>query len=197
MDQVSPGNSLVSEWKSCMSLVSILMKILTMFIQLFSHSVVSNSLRPHGLQHTRVLCSSPSPTVCLNSCPLSQWCHPVISSSVVPFSSCPQSFQVLESFPVSWLFASGGQSIAASASAIVLPMNIPLGLTSLISLNGLASDQTIGREHSSTHLQKIGLKIYWAWPCPPEQDPVFPTAIPSHQKAFTCLFSSFIKGQAE
>ena len=91
-------------------------------------------------------------------------------------------------------------SIGASASASVLTMNIqdwfPLELTSLISLNGLASDQTIGKEHSST-LQKIGLKIYWAWPCPAEQDPVFPTASPSHQKAFTCLFSSSIKGQAE
>ena len=99
---------------------------------------MSDSLRPHGLHHVRPPCPSQSPKVCSNSCPLSQWCQPTISSSVVPFSFCPQSFPASGSFPVSWLFTSGGQSIGASASASVLPMNnqglFPLGLTGLISL---------------------------------------------------------------
>ena len=97
---------------------------------------VSSSLRPHGPKHSRFPCSSLSPGVCLNSCPLNQWCHLTISSSVSPLSSCPQSFPASGSFPTSWLFLSGGQSIGISAS--VLPMNIqgwfPLGLTGLISL---------------------------------------------------------------
>jgi len=76
--------------------------------------------RPHGLQHARLPCPSLPPRVCSNSCPVSQWCHPIISSFVVPFSSCPQSFPASESFPMSWLFASGDQSIRASASAAVL-----------------------------------------------------------------------------
>ena len=100
---------------------------------LFSHSVVSGSLQHHGLQHAKLLCPSPSPGACSNSCPLSQWCHPTISSSVVPFSSCPQSFPASGSFPVSQFFTSGGQSIGVSASTSVLPMNIqywsPLGWT--------------------------------------------------------------------
>ena len=94
---------------------------------------MSDSLRPHGLQHARPPCPSLSPGVCSNSCPLSRWYHPTISSSVVPFSSCIQSFPVSGSFPVSQDFTSGGQSIQASASASVLPVNIrdwfPLGLT--------------------------------------------------------------------
>ena len=98
---------------------------------------MSYSLWPHGLQHARLLCPSPSPRVCSNPYLLSWWCHPTISSSVVPFSSCPQFFPASGSFPVSWLFASGGQSIGASASASGLTMNIlgwfPLGLTGLIS----------------------------------------------------------------
>ena len=89
----------------------------------FSHSVVSNCLRPHGLQHARPPCPSPSPGVYSNSCPLSQWCHPTISSSVVLFSSCLQSFPASGSFQMSQLFTSGGQSIGVSASASVLPMN--------------------------------------------------------------------------
>ena len=105
---------------------------------LFSHSVASNSLRPHGLQHTRLPCPSSSPWVCSHSRSLSQWCHPTIPCFVVLFSSCPQSFPAPRSFPVSWLFTSGGQSIGALASAPVFPMNIqgwfPLGLTGLISL---------------------------------------------------------------
>ena len=111
----------------------------------FSCWVVSDSLRSQGLQHTRLTCPSPTPGVCSNSHPLSRWCHPTISSSVIPFFSCLQSFAASGSFLMNWLFASGGQSIGASASASVLPMNIqnwfPLGLTGLISLQskGLSS----------------------------------------------------------
>ena len=83
---------------------------------------MSDSLQPHGLQHARLPCPSPSPVVCSNSCPWSLWCHPTISSSVIPFSSCLQSFPASGSFPTSRLFTSGGQSIGASASALVLPM---------------------------------------------------------------------------
>ena len=102
----------------------------------FSRSVMSNSARSHGLQHARLPCPSPSPGACSNSCPLNRWYHPTISSSVIPFSSCPQTFQASGSFLMSQLFTSGGQSIGASTS--VLPMNIqdwfPLGLPGLISL---------------------------------------------------------------
>ena len=101
-------------------------------------SVVSNSLQPHEPQHTRPPCPSPTPWIYPNSCPLSQWCHPAISSSVVPFSSCPQSFPESGSFPMSQLFASGGQSIGVSVSTSVLPMNTqdwsPLEWTGWISL---------------------------------------------------------------
>ena len=99
-------------------------------INKFSCSVTSNSLQPHGLQHARLPCPSPTPRACSNSCPWSQWCHPTISSSVIPFS-CLQSFPASGSFLVSQLFTSGGQSIGASASTSVLPVNIqdwfPLG----------------------------------------------------------------------
>ena len=102
----------------------------------FSHSVMSDSFRPHGLQHIRPHCPSPTLGACSNSCPLSQWCHPTISSSVVPFSSCLQSFPASGFSPVSQFFKSGGQSVGVSSSASVLPMNIqdcfPLGLTGLI-----------------------------------------------------------------
>ena len=97
----------------------------------FSYSVESDFLWPHGLQHARLPSLSPTPGVCPNSCPSSQWCHPTISFSVVPFSSCLQSFPASGSFLMSRFFASGGQSIGVSASASVLPMNIqdwfPLG----------------------------------------------------------------------
>ena len=99
----------------------------------FSHTLVSNSLWPPESQHARPPCPSPTPRVHSNSGPSSQWCHPAISSSVVPFSSCPQSLPASESFPISQLFAWGGQSIGVSASASVLPMNTqdwcPLGWT--------------------------------------------------------------------
>ena len=104
----------------------------------FSCSVVSDSLQPHELQHARPPCPSPTPRVHPNSCPSSQWCHPTISSSVVPFSSCPQSLTASGSFQMSQLFASGGQSIGVSASTSVLSMNTqdwsPLGCTGWISL---------------------------------------------------------------
>ena len=103
-----------------------------------SVAVVSDSLRPRGLQHNRLPCPSPSPRACSNSCPLSHWCHPTISSSVVPFSSGLQPFPASGSFLMTQLFASGGQSIRLSTSASGFPMNIqdwfPLGLTSSISL---------------------------------------------------------------
>ena len=105
---------------------------------LFSHLVMFNSLWSRGMQHTRLSCPSLSPRVCSNSCSLSQWHHPTISSSVLPFSSSLQSFPASESFPGTQFFASCGQSIGVSASASVFPMNIqcwfPLGLTGLMSL---------------------------------------------------------------
>ena len=105
---------------------------------LFSRLVMSNSLGPHALQHARLPCPSPSPGACSSLCPLSHWCHPAISSSVVSISSCPQFFPASGSFPESQLFTSGWQSIGASVSASVLPVNIqgwfPLELTRLISL---------------------------------------------------------------
>ena len=103
----------------------------------FSHSVMSGSIWPHGLQHVRLPYPSPTPGACSKSCPSSQWCHPTISSSVVPISSCLQSFPASGSFPMSQFFTTGGQSIEASASASVLPMNTqdwsPLGWTGWIS----------------------------------------------------------------
>ena len=112
------------------------------------------SLWSHGLQHARLPCPSPTPGAYPNSCPLSQWCHPTISSSVVPFSSCLQSFPPSRSFQMSQFFASGGQSIWVSTSASVLPMNIqdwfPLGWTSLISLQS----QGLSRVFSNTTVQR-------------------------------------------
>ena len=120
----------------------------------FSHSVMSDSLWPHGLQHTWPPCPSPITGVYSNSCPLSQWCHPTISSSLVPFSSHLQSFPASGSFPISQLFASGGQSIGVSASTSVLLMNIkdwsPLGLTGSISLQS----KGLSRVFSNTTVQK-------------------------------------------
>ena len=123
----------------------------------FSCSVVSNSLRPHGLQHARLPCPSPTPRTYSNSCPSSQWCHPTISSSVIPFSSHLQPFPASGSFQMSQFFTSGGRSIRASASSSVLSMNIqdwfPLGMTGCISLQskGLSrvffSNTTVQKHH--------------------------------------------------
>ena len=119
-----------------------------------SHSVVSNSLQPNESQHARPLCLSPTTGIYSNSCPSSRWCHPAISSSVVPFSSCPQSFPASGSFPMSQLFAWGGQSIGVSTSASVLPMNTqdwsPLLWTGWISLHS----KGLSRVFSKTTVQK-------------------------------------------
>ena len=115
---------------------------------------MSDSLWSRGLQHARLLCPSLSPRVCSNWCPLSQWCHPTISSSVTPFSTCPQFFPASGSFPMSQLFTSGGQGIGASASASILPMNtrdwFPLELSGWISLQS----KGLSRVFSGTTVQK-------------------------------------------
>ena len=112
----------------------------------FSRSVVSHSLQPHGLLHTRPSCPSPTPGVYSNSCPLSRWCHPTISSSVVPFSSCLQSCPASGFFPMRQFFASGSQSIGVSASTSILPMNTqdwsPLGWTGWISCSPRDSQES-------------------------------------------------------
>ena len=126
---------------------------------------MSSSVQPHGLQHARPPCPSPTPGVCSNSCPSSRWCHPTISSSVVPFSSHLPSFPASGSFTMSQFFASGGQSIGASASVSVLLVNIqgwfPLGLTGLISLQsqGLVKvSSTTIRKH-----QFFGTQPFLLW----------------------------------
>ena len=124
------------------------------YFYLFSHSVMSNSLRPPRLQHARLSCPSPTPGACSNWCSLSQWCHPTISSSVIPFSFCLQSFPASGSFQMSQFFASGCQSIRVSASTSVLPMNIqdwiPLGLTDWIILQS----KGLSRVFTNTTVQK-------------------------------------------
>ena len=133
-------------------IVYYLLKVIITCVQ-FSPSVVSNCLWPHGLQHARPPCSSPTPRICSNSCPLSWWCHPTISSSVVPFSHL-QSFSAWGSFPVSQFFASGGPSIGVSASASGLLLNIqdwfPLRLIGWISLQS----KRLSRVFSNTTVQK-------------------------------------------
>ena len=130
-------------------------KVLCVFSSVqFSRSIVSDSLRPHESQHARPPCPSPTPGLHPNSCPLSQWCHPATSSSIVPFSSCPQPLPASGSFPMSQLFTSGGQSIGVSASASVLPVNTqdwsPLGWTGWISLQS----KGLARVFSNTIVQK-------------------------------------------
>ena len=125
----------------------------------FSHSVVSDSLQPHELQHPRPPCPSPTPGVYPNPCLSSQWCHPAISSSVIPFSSCPQSFPESGSFQMSQFFASGSQSIRVSASKSVLPMNTrdwsPLGWTGWISLQS----KGLSRVFSNTTVKSISSSV--------------------------------------
>ena len=115
---------------------------------------MSNSLQPHGLQHARLPCPSPTPGACSNSYPSSRYCHPTTSTSVIPFSSCLQSFPASGSFPMSQFFTSGSQNVRTSALASVLPMNIqdrfPLGWTGLISLQS----KGLSRIFSNTAVQK-------------------------------------------
>ena len=129
--------------------------------QKFSCSVVSNSLWPYGLQHPRLPCPSPTPRASSNSCPSSQWCHPTISSSVIPFSSWLQSFPALGSFPISQFFASGGQNIGVSASTSVLPVNIqdrfPLGWTGWIPLQS----KGLSRVFSNNTVQSINSSAFF------------------------------------
>ena len=124
---------------------------------LFSCKVVSDSVQPHELQHTRLPCPPLSPGVCSKSCPLSPWFYLTIPFCIVPFSSCPQSFPTLGSFPMSWLFTSGGQTIGASTLASVLPMNIqgwlPLGLTGLISLQSKGLPRVFSKNLKASILQ--------------------------------------------
>ena len=122
------------------------------FSQQLSCSVMSDSLWPHGLQHTRLPCPSPTPGACSNSCPSSQWWHPTISSSVIPFSSCLQSFPASGSFQMSHLFALGGQSIGVSASVLLINIQdwFPLGWTGWISLKS----KGLSRVSSNTTVQK-------------------------------------------
>ena len=130
----------------------------------FSCSVVSDSLQPHGLQHTRPPCPSPTPRVYPNSCPLSQWCHPTISSSVIPFSHL-QSFPASGPFQMSQLFTSGSQSIGVSASASVLPMNtqdwFPLGWTGWISLQSKGPSRVFSNTAVQKHQFVSIIKIYF------------------------------------
>ena len=125
----------------------------------FSHSVMSDSLRPHEPQHARPPCPLPTSGVYPNPCPLSQWCHPTISSSVIPFTSCPQSFPESGYFQMSQFFTSGGQSIGVSASTSVFPMNTqdwsPLGWTGWISLQS----KGLSRVFSNTIVQKINSSV--------------------------------------
>ena len=150
------SNKFCSEFKANYSVQLTCVLILTS-IQLslqFSRSVVSNSLQPHESQHARPPCPSPTLGVCPNSCPLSWWCHPAILSSVIPFSSCLQSFPSSGSFPMSQLFRSGGQSTGVSASTSVLPVNTqnwsPLGWIGWISLQS----KGLSRVFSNTTVQK-------------------------------------------
>ena len=145
---------LVNSKCSINDIICLLMTINTEHSVQFSCSIVSDSLWPHGLQNSKLPCPSPTPRAGSNSCPSSRWCHPTISSSVVPFSSYLQSFPASGSFQVSQLFASGGQSIGASASASVLPMDtqdwFPLGLPGWISLQS----KGLSRGFSNTTDQK-------------------------------------------
>ena len=134
-------------------MVNLFQKVFNIF-QFSSVAQSSDSLQPHELQHARPPCPSPTPGVYPNSCASSRWCHPAISSSVVPFSSCPQSLQTSGSFPMSQLFTWGGQSIGVSALASVLPMNTQdwssLGWTGWISLQS----KGLSRVFSNTTVQK-------------------------------------------
>ena len=137
---------------------------LDLFSVQFNRSFMSDSLWPHRLQHARLPCPSPTLRACSNSCPLSWWCHPTISSTVVPLSSCLQSFPASGSFPVSQFFTSGGQSIGVSASASLLPMNIldwfPLGLTGFISLQSKGLSRVFSNTISKAQFFSAQLSLW-------------------------------------
>ena len=141
-------------WTNQFLLILILILALVLIFSQFSRSVMSDSLQPHRLHHAWLPCPSPTPGACSNLCPLRGWCHPTISSSVIPFSSCLLSFLASGSFQMSQFFASGGQSIGVSASASVLPMNIqgwfPLEWTGWIFL----LSKELSRVFSNTTVQK-------------------------------------------
>ena len=153
---------LLHAWFKILAISSLLMQTVQ-----FSHSVISDSLWPHGLQHARLPCPSPTPGTCSNSYPMSRLCHPTISSSAIPFSSRLQSFPESGSFPMSQFFASRGQSIGVSTSASVLPMNTqdwsPLGWTGWISLQSMGlsrvSSNTTVQKHQFFGTQLIYIKI--------------------------------------
>ena len=148
----------------------------------FSHSVVSDSLWPHGVKHVSLLCPLPTPRAYPNSCLLSQWCHPTISSSVIPVSSCLQSFPASGSFPMRQFFASGGHNIGFSASASVLPMNIqewfPLGLTGWVSLQS----KGLSRVFSNTTVKVCSLYTHFL-------ESFYPKSMLIFVKAFFWIYS--------
>ena len=167
-----------TQWKKSSSLLYLFMWAKKTITEMplptdqFSRSIVSNSLQPHGLQHTRLSCPSPTPGACWNSCPSSWWCHPTISSPVVLFSSRLQSFPAPVSFPVSQFFPSVGQSTGVSTSASVLPMTIqgwfPLGWTGWISLQSKGLSRvfnTTVQKHGffSTHLSLLSNSHIHMW----------------------------------
>ena len=158
--QIQGSNLHLLHWQADSLLLSHLGIAETWILLLFSHSAMSKSLRPHKLDRLHQLsCASPSPGACSNSCPLSWWSHPIISSSVIPFSSCLQSFPASGSSLMSWLFASGGPSIGASPSASILQdeysVNIqdwfPLGLTGLISLQSKGFSRVLSKTTVEKH----------------------------------------------
>ena len=155
--QTWAGTCISSVAQSCLTLCDLMDNSITSF-----PAVVSDSLWPHRLQHNRLPCPSPTPRACSNLCPLSQWCHPTISSSVVPFSSCPQSFPASGSFPVNQLFLASGHSIGVSPLASVLPVNtqdwFPLGWTGWISLQS----KGLSRIFSNFTVQKHQFFAYYS-----------------------------------
>ena len=157
----------------------------------FSHSVMSDLLWLNGLQHTRPPCPSPSPGACSNSCPLSWWCYPTISSSVVPFSSCLQSFPTSGSFLVSWLFASGGQSIRASVS--ILPMNTQGGFFQIDQFYLLAVQGTLKsllQPHSSEASIcwcSVSFMVQLSHPYTPTEKPIALTILTLSAKQCLCF----------
>ena len=151
----SSMNLRLLSWQMAILIVPTLLRLSSTFSQFSSVAVVSNSLQPHGLQHARFPCPSPTPGACSNSCPLSQWCHSTISPSVIPFSSCLQSFPASEPFLRCQFFSWGVQNIEASASASVLPVNIqdwfPLGLTGWISLQSKGQSRVFSNTTAQKH----------------------------------------------